>query len=413
MPKLNVDNTHPGVREVLEKGALTIRRTSKSFSRAAVDLTLEQTVNADAASRKTGISAFQTDSTRTRWMITRSTRSAIVSTLLHQAGLRSPDDVVKELKPYRIQKDNNDMKTLIEGIMSTMNPFSIEDDNNLYCLSTGQKVPDAIKDDLLAFTEKGKKWSNEFSEGCFNDSYHFEKSIPRRKVKFSQNAAIRTRITTKEGKVIVMKNTRDLFGRLLYLSITEQLNMEKVFTFPLTPVPLTLVSSTGHMNKTDQSKLLHRLEQTTDSNDPISVDATLVDAMFFLHTLVNPPNTFGGIAHLVLEKLCQMSERVDFTCDNYRSPSIKDVEHEHRNEAGDGSTFVITGPKQTRPKIWQQSLKSASFKTALCTFFSEEWRSDKYAKLLTGHLLYVAIENECYRFTTVAGSVTWQTVDIL
>ena len=117
-------------------------------------------------------------------MITRSTRSAIVSTLLHQAGLRSPDDVVKELKPYRIQKDNNDMKTLIEGIMSTMNPFSIEDDNNLYCLSTGQKVPDAIKEDLLAFTEKGKKWSNEFSVGCFNDPYHFEKSIPGRKVFF-------------------------------------------------------------------------------------------------------------------------------------------------------------------------------------------------------------------------------------
>ena len=312
MPKLNVDNTQPGVREVLEKRAHTIRRTSKFFSRAAVDLILEQTDNVDAASRKTGISAFQTDSTRTRWMITRSTRSAIVSTLLHQAGLRSPDDVVKELKPYRIQKDNNDMKTLIEGIMSTMNPFSIEDDNNLYYLSTGQKVPDAIKDDLLAFTEKGKEWSNEFSEGCFNDPYRFEKPIPRRKVKKIQNAAIRTRITAKEGKVIVMKNTRDLFSRLLYLSITEQPNMGKVFTFPLTPVPLTLVSSTGHMNKTDKSKLLHRLEQTTDSNDPISVYATLVDAMFFLHTLVNPPNTFGGIAHLVLEKLCQMSERVDF-----------------------------------------------------------------------------------------------------
>ena len=92
--------------------------------------------------------------------------------------------------------------------------------------------------------------------------------------------------------------------------------------------------------------------------------------MFFLRTLVNPPNTFGGIAHLVLEKLCQMSERVDFICDNYRSPSIKDVEHEQRNEADDGSTFVITGPKQTRPKIWQQALKSASFKTALCTFFT-------------------------------------------
>ena len=127
-----------------------------------------------------------------------------------------------------------------------------------------QKVPDAIKDDLLAFTEKGKKWSNEFSEGGFNNPYRFKKPIPRRKVKKFQNAGIRTRITAKEGKVIVMKNARDLFGRLLYLSITEQLNhvnMEKVFTFPLTPVPLTLVSSTGHMNKTDKSKLLHRLEQ--------------------------------------------------------------------------------------------------------------------------------------------------------
>ena len=63
--------------------------------------------------------------------------------------------------------------------MSTMNPFSIEDDNNLYYLSTAQKVPDAIKDDLLAFTEKGKKWSHEFSEGCFIDPYRFEKTYSK------------------------------------------------------------------------------------------------------------------------------------------------------------------------------------------------------------------------------------------
>ena len=62
---MNMDNTHPGVRESLEKGALSVRRTNKSFSRIQVDITLEQTVNADAASRLTGIASFsQSDSAR-------------------------------------------------------------------------------------------------------------------------------------------------------------------------------------------------------------------------------------------------------------------------------------------------------------------------------------------------------------
>ena len=41
---LNIDETHPGARAMLEAGALTVRRTTRSFSRSPVDLTLEQTV---------------------------------------------------------------------------------------------------------------------------------------------------------------------------------------------------------------------------------------------------------------------------------------------------------------------------------------------------------------------------------
>ena len=40
----------PQIRTVLETGAFSIRRTSKAFSRTAIDLTLEQMVNRDAAS---------------------------------------------------------------------------------------------------------------------------------------------------------------------------------------------------------------------------------------------------------------------------------------------------------------------------------------------------------------------------
>ena len=52
---VNIDDTHPGLRDILEDGVFSVRRTPHQFSRCPVDLTLEQTVNADAASKQTGL----------------------------------------------------------------------------------------------------------------------------------------------------------------------------------------------------------------------------------------------------------------------------------------------------------------------------------------------------------------------
>ena len=93
---INSENTHPGIRDLLEAGALSIRRTDKNFSRTAVDMTLEQTVNADAASRLTGIRSFiQSESSRKRWMVTRAVRSLIVGNLMCKAGISSAEDIPK------------------------------------------------------------------------------------------------------------------------------------------------------------------------------------------------------------------------------------------------------------------------------------------------------------------------------
>ena len=55
---LKVIETHKAVYDKFKKGCFGIKRTKKDFSRLPIDLTLEQTVNADAASQKTGISYF-------------------------------------------------------------------------------------------------------------------------------------------------------------------------------------------------------------------------------------------------------------------------------------------------------------------------------------------------------------------
>lgn len=55
---LNVEQTHPYVAYQLKNGFFGIKRMDKAFSRMPIDLTLEQTYNADAGRRLTGIKCF-------------------------------------------------------------------------------------------------------------------------------------------------------------------------------------------------------------------------------------------------------------------------------------------------------------------------------------------------------------------
>ena len=51
---LRMDDTHPGIRTHFQEGMLAVRRTNKEFSGNYQDLTLEQTINRDAANTKHG-----------------------------------------------------------------------------------------------------------------------------------------------------------------------------------------------------------------------------------------------------------------------------------------------------------------------------------------------------------------------
>ena len=77
----------------------------------------------------------------------------------------------------------------------------------------------------------------------------FEKPVQRRKVQNFASAAVKCKVKTKDLKVVELQGTRNLFGRLLYLSTLEHIDLEKVFWFPLTPMPLSLSHLDGSINK--------------------------------------------------------------------------------------------------------------------------------------------------------------------
>ena len=52
---LKLKNSHPDIYEEFKNGCFSLKKTSKPFSRIPIDLTLEQTINADAACQRSGI----------------------------------------------------------------------------------------------------------------------------------------------------------------------------------------------------------------------------------------------------------------------------------------------------------------------------------------------------------------------
>lgn len=123
-----------------------------------MDLTLEHTVNADAASRLTGITTFTNDySARFRWMVTKSTQAAFISQLQEMTGLISKENVTTELRPRRIQRDNEDLQNITKQILDTNNLFQTHDASEvLYNISTGKGTTEKIRESLLNVPTKEK-----------------------------------------------------------------------------------------------------------------------------------------------------------------------------------------------------------------------------------------------------------------
>ena len=371
---LNMENTHEGIRANFEGGALSIRRTPKSFSHCAVDLTLEQTINKDAASRHTGISAFtQCVKARKRWTVTRSMRGAVVACLLDMAAITTKDEITQELKLYRIKRDNSDLENLIKSLEDTMNPFQNNPEDKLYCLSTGQAASNEVQSDLTNLEEKGVLLYQEFIKECQEDPTRFERPLKKRKIKNFASDTSKTKLRTKDQTIKEVRCTRDLFGRLLYLGVTQNLDLKSILSHPLTPVPFSLCHITGAMNKTEKSALMRTIEERTPINkEPLDKNTYIIDTMFFLQTLPELPPTFGGIAKVVLQHACSFSQDVHIVSDTYRDgPSIKKYE---RDERGNYSmSYIITGPSQRRPSNFSAALLSASFQKALLVFLKNEW----------------------------------------
>ena len=60
----------------------------------------------------------------------------------------------------------------------------------------------------------------------------------------------------------------ELFGRLLVISNVRQVNLEKLFTYGLTNIPLSIANPDKSLAKTNEAQTLRDLEDETESIHP-------------------------------------------------------------------------------------------------------------------------------------------------
>lgn len=83
---------------------------------------------------------------------------------------------------------------------------------------------------------------------------------------------------------------------MLAISMNENTNIEKILTYPLTPVPMSMCHLDGSIFKTDKSALLKLLEKEVQSTVPTHTDVCLIDGFFLIHCIKDLPKTFGSVS---------------------------------------------------------------------------------------------------------------------
>lgn len=145
----NVGKTHPGLQDDFNKGCFGVKRTDKPFSR----ISMEQTINADAAKRLSGIAHFTNSlAARQRWTKSHSIRAALISHVLDVCCLRYLQDVTVELQPNRIKIYGKQIADFIEILERNCNPFDPKlDKENLYNIATSKPASSDVTDFFIKY----------------------------------------------------------------------------------------------------------------------------------------------------------------------------------------------------------------------------------------------------------------------
>lgn len=400
---ININKTHPTLRAEFEEGALSVRRTPKNFCRSPIDLTLEQTINANSANKLTGIAAFTNSlSARQRWSETHTVRMAIITELMEFLGLNKSTEGTET--EYRSKLFKKQVKLFLEEVKKNMDPFS--DDLNpskLFNLSSGKAASAETTEFLLNFEQNGIKQMKMFINECKVDSKRFDRPLKKNVLRNFSTELYKNKNSTI--KIDQTKAERNILGQVLCLAMKQEIDLLTLFSYPLTTVPHSLAHFDGSMISSPKGELttiLMSKNESLQSDCSINSDVDIVDGFYLLSTFRDSPARYGNFAKFVFENICKTNaQEVHILFDRKERPSPRDVELNKRKELFDNGplNFTIRGPHQERGQSLAKCLMSNSFREELVQFLIRSWSTDDINNILNGKRVFLSFGSKCYLYS--------------
>lgn len=398
----NIERTHPGLLDDFETGALSIRRTSKNFCRTPIDLTLEQTINANAANKLSGITAFTNNfEARQRWSETHTARTAVIANFMQFLHLSRCDE-----SGYLSTVFTRQVKSFVGQVVANINPFN--DDLNpheLFNLSTGKAASPETAEFLLNARSKGAKQRDQFVEECRGDSNRFERPIKRNKVSNFAAENIKHKYSTVKTSDDASVE-RNVLGHILFCVTENRIDLSKALSYPLTTVPHSLAKSDGTMisnhHEGELTSLLRSINEEPPLTEPISLDfeVEIIDGFYYLSKLTDSPTKYGQFAKFLLKRLCDTRAfEIHLIFEKDEISSIKDINVKNK-VLENPKQYEIKGPNQERDAALSKCLHNPNFKKELVNYLLNHWADDPDCNsILELKRLFVSYGRECYLYS--------------
>ena len=212
----------------------------------------------------------------------------------------------------------------------------------------------------------------------------------------------------KIAELQVTKGTRYLFGRLLYLSATNGIDLESTFSFPILPEPACFAYPGRTIRQNDKSTVFHHLTKDFQPNPPDTIEIAIADGMLILNVSTqNLPKTYSALARRILVKVLNLTNIRADLC--FESPSIQDIKRKDLGHIETERKFCL-GPRLKSPSNFNELLNISSFKSNFLDFLMKEYENVERAFVIGGKEFYCSIDNKCIKFYCVEGSLKFETI---
>jgi hypothetical protein len=315
----------------------------------------------------------------------------------------------RDLRRTEIERSEANVVKVAAAIVGFINPFEMEQKDKLYCISSGASVTSEIERDVIIAEALGADAKVDFISERLEKHEKFFDPIKRLNLKTLSELAKKTPIKSSQNKIIEYRQQSNIAFQLLVRSQCDDLriDLKELLAYPLTPVPHSIATSDGFLNKTDKSKGYHFLTKDVEDVSPPPDDKTLVieDGNVACYYLKDLPPNFRDICVRLFDMVVRKSDII-FSTYMYLENSIKSMERKRR---GYSEKLIVTGENMKKAPDWKTFLVNEENKKQLIELLCRIWSTDNFAPKLLGKNVITVSDGHAFHIASYDGTSVCRT----